>query len=222
MVRCKLKANQGGFTLIELMVALVIGLIVSAGLVQLFIMIKKTNDQVEVLSERQEVVRYVSEMIMVDVRTSEDFVLTPYQDPDDVWVDLSIGRDCGLTSLGEEADVWGGESRLMLFIDYTKDSGSVRRSDPYCGSSADLKEISYFSSFSSDGWPSLMKCYLCEGASRVVSNVEDGVELGFSSAPGTAAPSVEMEISFPEVVTGAQGDNIFIFNAVSRTPALAP
>ncbi|MBF8224213.1 PilW family protein [Halomonas sp. 328] len=66
-------SHQKGFTLIELMVALVIGLIIMVGAIQLFLVSKSSFNRVEALAERQEVLRFVSDVISLDVRTASGF-----------------------------------------------------------------------------------------------------------------------------------------------------
>lgn len=59
-----------GFSLVELMIALVIGLIVVLGAGQLFISSKKTYGQMEELATRQHNLRAVYDFISLDVRTA--------------------------------------------------------------------------------------------------------------------------------------------------------
>ena len=65
--------HQKGFTLIELMVALVIGLIIMVGAIQLFLVSKSSFNRVGALAERQEVLRFVSDVISLDIRTASGF-----------------------------------------------------------------------------------------------------------------------------------------------------
>ncbi|HEY9814833.1 MAG TPA: prepilin-type N-terminal cleavage/methylation domain-containing protein, partial [Candidatus Obscuribacterales bacterium] len=59
-----------GFSLVELMVALVIGLIVVLGAGQLFIASKRTYGQMEELATRQHNLRALYDFISLDVRTA--------------------------------------------------------------------------------------------------------------------------------------------------------
>lgn len=59
-----------GFSLIELMIALVIGLIVVLGAGQLFITAKQTYDQMDALSIRQQSLRSISDFLSLDIRTA--------------------------------------------------------------------------------------------------------------------------------------------------------
>ncbi|WP_355661987.1 prepilin-type N-terminal cleavage/methylation domain-containing protein [Halomonas salifodinae] len=66
--------HQKGFTLIELMVALVIGLIVMVGAIQLFLVSKASFNRVEALAERQETLRFVADVVSLDIRTARTTV----------------------------------------------------------------------------------------------------------------------------------------------------
>lgn len=59
-----------GFTLVELMVALVLGLLVVLGASQLFLTSSQTFRSIEELNRRQEVVSYISNMLSQEVRQS--------------------------------------------------------------------------------------------------------------------------------------------------------
>lgn len=60
--------RNGGFSLVELMVAMVIGLIIILGAGQLFLTVFQTNRQVERLSEKQAAVNFSVESLLRDVR----------------------------------------------------------------------------------------------------------------------------------------------------------
>lgn len=64
------KSWQKGFTLVELMVALVIGLLIVFGASQLFVTSKVSFNRMELLSERQESLRYFVDVISLDIRSS--------------------------------------------------------------------------------------------------------------------------------------------------------
>lgn len=72
---------EQGFSLVELMVALVIGLLIMLGATQLFIVGKQTFSQAEKLGSRQETLRYLVDVISQDIRMadplSETLVSTP-------------------------------------------------------------------------------------------------------------------------------------------------
>ncbi|APX94544.1 hypothetical protein BWR19_17315 [Halomonas sp. 1513] len=63
--------KQLGFSLVELMVAMVIGLIIILGAGQLFLTVFQTNRQVQTLSEKQAAVNFAVEVILRDVRRAD-------------------------------------------------------------------------------------------------------------------------------------------------------
>lgn len=62
--------HSAGFTLVELMVALVIGLIIVLGAGQLFLMGKQSYDRLAELALRQESLRYLTDLVSLDIRTA--------------------------------------------------------------------------------------------------------------------------------------------------------
>ncbi|PMR70898.1 PilW family protein [Halomonas heilongjiangensis] len=62
--------RMAGFTLVELMVALVIGLIIVLGAGQLFLMGKQSYDRLAELALRQESLRYLTDLVSLDIRTA--------------------------------------------------------------------------------------------------------------------------------------------------------
>lgn len=62
--------RQSGFTLIELMVALVLGLLVVLGATQLFLTSSQSFRSIEDVNKRQEVVSYISNIIGYEFRVS--------------------------------------------------------------------------------------------------------------------------------------------------------
>ncbi len=63
--------RQAGFTLIELMVALLIGLIVILGAGQLFLMGFQTFRQIELLSNKQAALTFATETLIRDIRRAD-------------------------------------------------------------------------------------------------------------------------------------------------------
>lgn len=61
---------QKGFSLVELMVALVLGLLVMAGAIQVFVIIKSTYNDMSSLAQRQEAIRFIADAIARDARTA--------------------------------------------------------------------------------------------------------------------------------------------------------
>ncbi|MCE8003009.1 PilW family protein [Billgrantia ethanolica] len=64
--------RQAGFTLVELMVALVIGLIIILGAGQLFLMGFQTFRQIELLSNKQAALTFATETLIRDIRRATD------------------------------------------------------------------------------------------------------------------------------------------------------
>ncbi len=68
MIAMHKKHNQSGFTLVELMVALVLGMFLTAGVIQVFTSNQQTYRVTENLSRLQENGRFAIEFIARDVR----------------------------------------------------------------------------------------------------------------------------------------------------------
>ncbi|WP_445003562.1 PilW family protein [Halomonas mongoliensis] len=66
-----------GFSLVELMVAMVIGLIIILGAGQLFLTVFQTNRQVEALSEKQAAVNFAVETLLRDIRRANPGSISP-------------------------------------------------------------------------------------------------------------------------------------------------
>ncbi len=64
--------RQTGFTLVELMVALMIGLIIILGAGQLFLMGFQTFRQIELLSNKQAALTFATETLIRDIRRATD------------------------------------------------------------------------------------------------------------------------------------------------------
>lgn len=62
--------RDSGFSLVELMVALVVGLLITLGAFQLFVTSKKSFDNSLAIMERQESLRFLMDSISYDVRSS--------------------------------------------------------------------------------------------------------------------------------------------------------
>lgn len=62
--------GQGGFSLVELMVALVLGLLLVLAGFQLFTSLRQMSDSTHRLAERQTLLLGATEMLMLDVRTA--------------------------------------------------------------------------------------------------------------------------------------------------------
>jgi prepilin-type N-terminal cleavage/methylation domain-containing protein len=67
---CVPSRRHQGFTLVELMVALVLGLLVVIGATQLFLTTRQTFVTVEEVNRRQEVVSFITNVVAYEVRAS--------------------------------------------------------------------------------------------------------------------------------------------------------
>ncbi len=65
-------SRSSGFSLVELMIALLIGLLIVLGAGQLFITSKQSYNQMDGLAKRQQSLRAVADFVMLDVRTATD------------------------------------------------------------------------------------------------------------------------------------------------------
>lgn len=66
-----MKKRQAGLTLIELMVALVIGLLIVLGATQLFIIGKRSFDQVQILGIKQGAINFATDTLVQDIRRAK-------------------------------------------------------------------------------------------------------------------------------------------------------
>ncbi|MCK2183813.1 PilW family protein [Halomonas getboli] len=62
--------HQAGFSLVEMMIATVIGLLVLIGATQLYLTISRSQDRSEMLAERQQALTFGTESLMRDIRTA--------------------------------------------------------------------------------------------------------------------------------------------------------
>lgn len=63
--------KESGFSLVELMIALVIGLLILLGAGQLFVMSKQSYDQMASLATRQQSIRAIFDLVSLDIRTAQ-------------------------------------------------------------------------------------------------------------------------------------------------------
>ncbi|WP_162899953.1 prepilin-type N-terminal cleavage/methylation domain-containing protein [Halomonas sp. JS92-SW72] len=159
-----------GFTLVELMVALVIGLLVVAGAIQLFVMTKRTFNEMEGLSTRQESLRYVSDVVSADIRTASSVSLL--SDPALLPVNCNPGDDSA-----------GGSEVLEMRYDQGADDRYSRVNDPYCATpDMPLRRVRYFlNEVDDDGRGVVRGCYTCgesEEEKSPVMTLLTGVNIG--------------------------------------------
>ncbi len=77
---CSLHERCKGFSLVELMIALVIGLVISLGAFQIFFSGKQSFEQVASLGERQEALRLVVDSLSYDIRSATSFGIAGDED----------------------------------------------------------------------------------------------------------------------------------------------
>lgn len=69
-------SKSGGFSLVELMVALVVGLVISLGAFQLLLSSLKNFDQADAVMARQESLRYLVDSISYDIRSASSIIIS--------------------------------------------------------------------------------------------------------------------------------------------------
>lgn len=151
--------HSKGFTLVEMMVALAIGLFVVAGAVQLFGVTKRNFDELELLSKRQQDIMFISDVISFDIRTA--YGLRAY-DADELAGGALLsctGNDAVNEVSGSPGvDVVVAESALSIAYQGLRDVDSS-----YCVNESfpNLAEVRYFS-FLINGSSYLSSCFICE------------------------------------------------------------
>lgn len=162
-----------GFTLVELMVALVIGLLVLAGAIQLFVTSKRVFGEIEVLGARQEAIRYIPNRMSADVRTS-------------LGVQVVEDEEEGLPESFLSSAVCQLPERFKALSMVYADGGEASRlNDPYC-SSGDLERIVYVFPKPLEGESisePIFSCHLCSsGSGWVVSDIMSDVSMSVTES----------------------------------------
>ncbi len=190
----KISVKKRGFSLVELMVALVLGLLVVAGAVQFFIVGKSGFNKVEELSKRQEALRFVADVMSVDVRTAKKRVGT--NSSDGVYVDA-------------------GNDELVL----TYPNGG-RKDTVYC-SSGSLYRLWYKYSSDADGNGTLGVDYDCDGdGSRDLGSFQHVVNVS-DVAFQPEHPSLRIEVTFEPINSNeSAGLREFSFKIVNRASVM--
>jgi prepilin-type N-terminal cleavage/methylation domain-containing protein len=194
----KMSKGSLGFTLVELMVAMVIGLLVMAGAIHIFVMTKRAFNEMEGLSARQEALRFVSDVIAADVRTASTVSFSSL-----------APTNCNI----EDPD--GSSEALVLQYEASEEGMHPRGEDPYCSSGSELARVQYFVS-PGEGEAGLNMCYVCDGDDPVDLSLQPGVRLSFPSvANGVVEVMLEFDDDLALLADDAQS-NMFIFSLVSR------
>src|SRR5690554_3550840 len=100
-----------GFSLVELMVAMVIGLIIILGAGQLFMTVFQTGRQVELLSEKQAAVNFAVETLLRDIRRAQ-WGHSPW-DPNSGVLTLTVANRGDVTTNCDPGDEVIKEYRLQ-------------------------------------------------------------------------------------------------------------
>ncbi|MFG6160676.1 PilW family protein [Halomonas sp. 1390] len=94
---------QRGFSLVELMIALVIGLLVVFGATQIFTSGKRSYEQASLLNQRQETLRYLVDVMAQDIRTA-DPLSAASSDGSSLTLDYSESRESDAYCSGDDLD----------------------------------------------------------------------------------------------------------------------
>lgn len=122
--RCQRSARlAGGFSLVELMVALAIGMLISIGAFQVFFSGKQSFNQAVALGQRQETLRFLVDSLAYDIRSATSFSMDADQDELTVF---HVGRPGN--------SICPGDSNYSLR--YYRDAGSIYV-DPSCSTPTD-------------------------------------------------------------------------------------
>lgn len=211
----KFSARSRGFTLVELMVALVIGLIVIAGAVQVLVLTKRTFNEMEGLGFRQEALRFVSDVVSLDIRTASEVDVLDLNEPTEKEV---LEESCA------EGNVEKASQVIRMIY------SQARNNDPYCTDSASphLREVWYIpEGHIDDGPASLKRCNACwDGDNDVtysspVEEVQDGVFLEFSLTGNAYGVSVTFDDDRRFGPAGqSEEDRSFVFRAINRAKVM--
>ncbi|XKE45115.1 prepilin-type N-terminal cleavage/methylation domain-containing protein [Halomonas organivorans] len=109
-----------GFSLVELMIALVIGMVISLGAFQVFFSGKQSFNQVSSLGKRQESLRFLVDSLSYDVRSATSFSMDADNDELEIF---HVGRP--------DNSVCSGSSNYS--VTYYQDQGSIYV-EPSCAS----------------------------------------------------------------------------------------
>lgn len=108
--------RSAGFSLVELMIALVIGLLITLGAFQVFVTTKKTFVHSAAVAERQESLRFLVDMLSYDIRSA---AYTDLVDGDGIPLSTT---DTLALSLDKENTVCGGDKYSVI---YSQNGGSI-------------------------------------------------------------------------------------------------
>ncbi|MCK2185422.1 PilW family protein [Halomonas getboli] len=187
---------NGGFSLVELLVALVIGLIIVLGAGTLFITGLQSFNRMDKLAQRQETLRYVVDVMSDDVRsafnpTSQNAIATTNRAVD-------VVSDTAL--------------ELEYFDNFTKRG---REGVPYCGNSSGSNEVAPFVDSVDDVYKVRYEFDASTGELKV------SYLCGWLEEDGTAPdPDLEYATGDPDVLSGPYTVATGIDNIIFSRPTL--
>jgi type IV pilus assembly protein PilW len=154
----KLPKLQTGISMVELMIALLIGAFLTGGLIQMFITTKSTNKLQDAVSRVQENGRFALEFITQDVRMADYFMECSTADKDPIAI---TGTD--------------NDSTDANIVDGT-DTITVRQTTGPC-SSRQINTITYFIRIGANNQPSLYKTtQITNVAGTITTNTDELIE----------------------------------------------
>ena len=114
-----MKPNQSGFGLVEVMVALVLGLLVVLGITQIFVSSKQTYEVQDASARLQEDARYVLSRITQELRMAGMFGC----------LSLGSGSVSGVPTEFDEPIAWGSNTLSIITADATTGSSAPGSAD---------------------------------------------------------------------------------------------
>ncbi|MCG7601900.1 prepilin-type N-terminal cleavage/methylation domain-containing protein [Halomonas sp. McH1-25] len=111
----KCKASNAGFTLVELMVALLIGLLIMLGAGQLYLTGFQNFKDIEALSDRQAALTYAADMLIRDIRRADIRKTCDDFEENDFELSLSVEGKCRYYGLKYYSDIGSVSLRLNIY-----------------------------------------------------------------------------------------------------------
>lgn len=130
------RVSEQGFSLVELMVALVIGLVVLLGASQLYLTLRQNLNRAEALGDRQDTLLFASSTLLRDIRAAKDIAVEEAGDPPRPTLTLTLdgarrGDFC--------ADASGGDLVLQYFLAVGEgETSGVLKAEPDCANAEPL------------------------------------------------------------------------------------
>lgn len=128
------KGAQAGFTLVEMMVSLVIGLVAVLGATRVFISGLESFQQVELLGKKQTIISFASNMIIKDIRKADDI--------------LDVGANDRLVLIFENSDYCSQEAEKRVYSLSANNPGTLSL-ERHCKNKSDTEPL--INGFSDNG-----------------------------------------------------------------------